>query len=365
MYFPGGLIGIVYLVRDQLLSLAWPRPSAAERRADPMPARATGLGRHRHRATTVCPTATTASALRRRASLGALRRHRGSRRREHRGRARRGRRTHRRERRGQVDAHERDQRLRPEPGPVELLGHDISRRVAGTARPRRPRPHVPSKPICSPTSPSARRSPVALEAHERTVARRHRARTSRATDRTSTSKLAEADELHRPRSDSGATRTRSSASSPPAPGASPSSRASSPSTPGCSASTNPPPASRNARPKPSGHCCSRIRAELDATMLVIEHDMPLIMSISDRVYCLEAGTGHRRGHAGRRARRPARDRVVPRHRRTRDPPQRRGAGAADRPRGTTRRRGLSDRRPPARRMPGAGTMAQATTALIA
>ncbi len=33
----------------------------------------------------------------------------------------------------------------------------------------------------------------------------------------------------------------------------------------------------------------RIRAELGAAMLVIEHDMPLIMSISDRVYCLEAG----------------------------------------------------------------------------
>src|SRR5689334_5888784 len=33
----------------------------------------------------------------------------------------------------------------------------------------------------------------------------------------------------------------------------------------------------------------RIRAELDASLLVIEHDMPLIMSISDRVYCLEAG----------------------------------------------------------------------------
>jgi ABC-type branched-subunit amino acid transport system ATPase component len=33
----------------------------------------------------------------------------------------------------------------------------------------------------------------------------------------------------------------------------------------------------------------RIRAELGASMLVIEHDMPLIMSISDRVYCLEAG----------------------------------------------------------------------------
>ena len=33
----------------------------------------------------------------------------------------------------------------------------------------------------------------------------------------------------------------------------------------------------------------RIRAELDATLLVIEHDMPLIFSISDNVYCLEAG----------------------------------------------------------------------------
>jgi ABC-type branched-subunit amino acid transport system ATPase component/ABC-type branched-subunit amino acid transport system permease subunit len=33
----------------------------------------------------------------------------------------------------------------------------------------------------------------------------------------------------------------------------------------------------------------RIRAELDASLLVIEHDMPLIMSISDRVYCLETG----------------------------------------------------------------------------
>ena len=32
-----------------------------------------------------------------------------------------------------------------------------------------------------------------------------------------------------------------------------------------------------------------IRRHLGAAMLVIEHDMPLIMSISDRVYCLEAG----------------------------------------------------------------------------
>jgi ABC-type branched-subunit amino acid transport system ATPase component len=33
----------------------------------------------------------------------------------------------------------------------------------------------------------------------------------------------------------------------------------------------------------------RVQRELGAAMLVIEHDMPLIMSISDRVYCLEAG----------------------------------------------------------------------------
>jgi ABC-type branched-subunit amino acid transport system ATPase component len=32
-----------------------------------------------------------------------------------------------------------------------------------------------------------------------------------------------------------------------------------------------------------------IRRELDACLLVIEHDMPLIMGISDRVYCLESG----------------------------------------------------------------------------
>jgi ABC-type branched-subunit amino acid transport system permease subunit/ABC-type branched-subunit amino acid transport system ATPase component len=33
----------------------------------------------------------------------------------------------------------------------------------------------------------------------------------------------------------------------------------------------------------------RIRKELEASVLVIEHDMPVIMGISDRVYCLEAG----------------------------------------------------------------------------
>ena len=38
-----------------------------------------------------------------------------------------------------------------------------------------------------------------------------------------------------------------------------------------------------------GPLIGRIRAELDSTLLIIEHDIPLIMSISDRVYCLAAG----------------------------------------------------------------------------
>ena len=38
-----------------------------------------------------------------------------------------------------------------------------------------------------------------------------------------------------------------------------------------------------------GPLITEIRKELAASMLIIEHDMPLIMGISDRVYCLEAG----------------------------------------------------------------------------
>ncbi|MDI2129383.1 ABC transporter permease subunit [Yinghuangia seranimata] len=38
-----------------------------------------------------------------------------------------------------------------------------------------------------------------------------------------------------------------------------------------------------------GPLLHEIRRELGASMLVIEHDMPLIMGISDRVYCLETG----------------------------------------------------------------------------
>jgi ABC-type branched-subunit amino acid transport system ATPase component/ABC-type branched-subunit amino acid transport system permease subunit len=39
-----------------------------------------------------------------------------------------------------------------------------------------------------------------------------------------------------------------------------------------------------------GPLIKRIQHELEATLIVVEHDLPLIMSISDRIYCLEAGS---------------------------------------------------------------------------
>jgi ABC-type branched-subunit amino acid transport system ATPase component/ABC-type branched-subunit amino acid transport system permease subunit len=38
-----------------------------------------------------------------------------------------------------------------------------------------------------------------------------------------------------------------------------------------------------------GPLITRVREELGATLIIVEHDLPLIMSLSDRVYCLEAG----------------------------------------------------------------------------
>jgi ABC-type branched-subunit amino acid transport system ATPase component/ABC-type branched-subunit amino acid transport system permease subunit len=39
-----------------------------------------------------------------------------------------------------------------------------------------------------------------------------------------------------------------------------------------------------------GPLLTRIRHELDATIVLIEHDIPLMMSVSDRVYCLSSGS---------------------------------------------------------------------------
>ena len=42
-----------------------------------------------------------------------------------------------------------------------------------------------------------------------------------------------------------------------------------------------------------------IRRELDASLLVIEHDMAVVMTISDRVYCLETGRSSARARPPR------------------------------------------------------------------
>jgi ABC-type branched-subunit amino acid transport system ATPase component len=39
-----------------------------------------------------------------------------------------------------------------------------------------------------------------------------------------------------------------------------------------------------------GPLITTVKKELSASVLLVEHDMPLIMGISDRVYCLEAGS---------------------------------------------------------------------------
>jgi ABC-type branched-subunit amino acid transport system ATPase component/ABC-type branched-subunit amino acid transport system permease subunit len=38
-----------------------------------------------------------------------------------------------------------------------------------------------------------------------------------------------------------------------------------------------------------GPLIKRIQSELDAALVIVEHDLPLILAISDRVYCMEAG----------------------------------------------------------------------------
>jgi ABC-type branched-subunit amino acid transport system ATPase component/ABC-type branched-subunit amino acid transport system permease subunit len=38
-----------------------------------------------------------------------------------------------------------------------------------------------------------------------------------------------------------------------------------------------------------GPLIKRVQSELDATLVIVEHDLPMILAISDRVYCLEAG----------------------------------------------------------------------------
>ena len=74
-----------------------------------------------------------------------------------------------------------------------------------------------------------------------------------------------------------------------------------------------------------GPLIKRVQQELDATLVVVEHDLPMILSISDRVYCMEAGAVIAEGTPHDVRNEPARRRVLPRHRRPRDPTQQRDA----------------------------------------
>ena len=64
----------------------------------------------------------------------------------------------------------------------------------------------------------------------------------------------------------------------------------------CRCSTKPTAGLAQRETEAFGPLIRRVRDELDAAMLLIEHDMALVMEVSDRVYCLEAGTPFAEGH---------------------------------------------------------------------
>ena len=57
----------------------------------------------------------------------------------------------------------------------------------------------------------------------------------------------------------------------------------------------------------------RLRDEMGAALVVIEHDIPLVSSIADRLVALDMGRVIAAGEPASRTRRPARRRVLPRH----------------------------------------------------
>ena len=173
----------------------------------------------------------------------------------------------------------------PSDGTVELLGEKAARSPSARARQGLGRTFQAA--TLFPELTVRETVQVALEARKRTgllstalflpPAIRRSAGTGRRPTSSSTS------------SASAATPTCTSPTCRPAPAASSSWPACSPSTPACSASTSRRPGVAQRETEAFGPLIKEIRRELSASMLVIEHDMPLIMSISDRVYCLELG----------------------------------------------------------------------------
>ena len=101
-----------------------------------------------------------------------------------------------------------------------------------------------------------------------------------------------------------------------------------------------------------GPLIKTIQRDLGSSILIVEHDMPMVMSISDRIYCLEAGAVIAEGTPDRSARQPRGDRLVPRHRRARHPALgngRRGGGGGTDLRSRGARVTVHDHTGPARR----------------
>ena len=81
----------------------------------------------------------------------------------------------------------------------------------------------------------------------------------------------------------------------------------------CSCSTNRPRASARARPRRSARCCSTSRRRPAPPSSSSSTTCRSSRSLSDRVYCLDAGDEPQHRHARRSTRRPGRHRGLPRH----------------------------------------------------
>ena len=79
-----------------------------------------------------------------------------------------------------------------------------------------------------------------------------------------------------------------------------------------------------------GPLLRQVREETSCSMLVIEHDMPLLSGLCDRLVALELGRVIAEGRPAEVLEHPRVDRVLPRHRRGRDEPLRRARLAGDR-----------------------------------
>ena len=66
----------------------------------------------------------------------------------------------------------------------------------------------------------------------------------------------------------------------------------------------PPPGSPNARPRPSSLCCAACTKLADTTIVLVEHDVPLVFALCSKVVMMETGRWCRRAGPTRSGRDP-------------------------------------------------------------